>query len=107
MAAQEVFERMPTQFLPEKSGQTRIAVQCELSGKGGRQWWVRIGEGRCTVGTGPVEKPDLTFIASADDMVKIRLGQLERVAAVTSGHLRIKGQRSRAFKLASMFRREP
>jgi putative sterol carrier protein len=107
MTAQEVFKRMPHQFLPEKAAQTRMAVQYELSGEGGGLWWVRVWDGLCTVGIGAVEKPDLTFIASADDMVKIRLGQVDPVVAVTSGRLRIKGRRSLAFKLASMFRREP
>jgi putative sterol carrier protein len=103
---QEVFDRMPAQFQPEKAGRTRLTVQYELTGEGGGLWWVRIADGRCTVGTGAVERPDLTFVADADDMVQMRLGRLHPMAATTSGRLQIRGQFGLAFRMLAMFRRD-
>jgi putative sterol carrier protein len=96
---------LPSRFQPEIAGTTKVLVQLELSGEGGGQWWVRVAGGRCTVGAGLVDKPDVRLIATASDYVAIRLGRLDPVkAAMPSGPVTIAGRYGLAVKFARMFR---
>jgi putative sterol carrier protein len=106
LTPQMVFDELPTRFLPEAAGKTRATVQIELSGENGGQWWVRIVDGRCTVGAGPVAKPDVTLITTVNDYLRIRRGELNPIAAaMPGGPMKIKGSYGMAIKFPRLFRR--
>jgi putative sterol carrier protein len=101
---QALFDGLPERFLPEVAGRTRATVQIELTGDGGGHWWVKIADGHCTTGQGTVEKPDAILTASASDYIKIRLGQIEPLAAAMDGRMNVAGKYGIAIKFAKMFR---
>jgi putative sterol carrier protein len=101
---QAIFDALPERFLPEVAGRTKATVQIELTGDGGGQWWVKIAGGSCTTGTGPVAKPDVTLSSTVADYVKIRLGELDPLAATMAGQLKVEGRYGIAVKFAKMFR---
>jgi putative sterol carrier protein len=101
---QVLIDELPSRFRADLAGTTKALVQLELSGEHGGLWWVRIAGGRCTVGTGPVAKPDVRLIMSASDYVRIRLGRLDPVAAaMPGGPMTVVGRYGVAVKFAKLF----
>jgi putative sterol carrier protein len=101
---QTLIDELPARFRPEVAGTTKALVQLDLSGDGGGLWWVRIADGQCTVGTGPVDKPDVRLVMAASDYVRIRLGRLDPVsAAMPGGAMTVVGRYGTAIKFAKMF----
>ena len=104
MTPREVVEQLPARFLAEVAGKTKLTVQLDLTGDGGGQWWVAIVTGACTVGAGPVAKPDLTLTVDAGDYVRVRLGELDAIALTMDGRMKVDGGYGKAVKFAKMFR---
>lgn len=104
--AQAVIERLPDRFRPEIAGKVKATVQLDLTGDGGGQWWVRIADGTCAVGAGPTERPDVVLTATAEDYVRIRLGELDAITAASTRRLAVAGRFGVAIKFAKMFRTE-
>jgi putative sterol carrier protein len=106
MTPQQIIDDLPSRFLPEAAGSTSATVQIELSGENGGRWWVRIANGCCTVGAGPVYKPDVTMITTVGAYLRIRRGELNPIAAaVPGGPMRIKGSYAMAIRFPTLFRR--
>jgi putative sterol carrier protein len=106
MTPQLIFDDLPTRFLPEAAGKSSATVQIELSGENGGRWWVRIENGRCTVGAGPVDKPDVTLITTVGAYLRISRGELNPIAAaMPGGPMRIKGSYSTAIRFPKLFPR--
>jgi len=105
--ARTVIAELPARFQPDVAGRTRATVQLNLTGDGGGQWWVRIADGQCTLGTGPADRPDTTLTVTAADYVRIRLGELDAVTAAMSGRMAVEGKYGMAVKFAKMFRTGP
>lgn len=101
----QVFERMPALFQPEKAGNTNATYQFNLSGAGGGEWWVKIADGAATTGQGRADSPDVTMAAEAGDYARIAQGKLDGAVAFMQGKLKISGDMGLATKLQSMFRR--
>ena len=78
--------------------------QFDISGDDGGQWYVTIADGQLAVTEGTAEAPNITFAASAENMLKILAGQLDGQAAFLTGRLRLAGDISLAMKLPSMFK---
>jgi hypothetical protein len=101
---QEIVDRLPGLFQPEAAGRTRLTVQLELTGDGGGHWWVRVADGRCTTGTGLLDRPDVTLTLTGGDYVEVRLGRLHPLTAVKDGRLKVAGRYGLAVKFTTMFR---
>jgi putative sterol carrier protein len=104
--ARDVIERLPTRFRGDLAGKTRATVQLDLTGEDGGQWWVRIADGTCEVGSGRAESPDVVLTASAADYVSIRLGKLDPFAATRTKRLITTGKLGIAIKFSKLFRAE-
>ena len=100
-----VIEQMPQHLDAAKAGATNATVQFDLSGDKGGKWWIKIHDGVAESGKGEVENPNLTLLASADDYVKIALGQMDGTAAFMQGKLKIKGDMGLAIKFQTLFKR--
>jgi putative sterol carrier protein len=104
--ARAVVERLPDRFRPELAGKAKATVQLDLTGDGGGQWWVRIADGRCEVGTGTADRPDAVLTVAAADYVRIRLGELDAMSATMKGQLKVAGKVGVAVRFAKLFRTE-
>ena len=100
-----VIEQMPQHLDSAKAGTTNATVQFDLSGDKGGKWWLKIHDGVAESGKGEVENPNLTLLASAEDYVKIALGQMDGTAAFMQGKLKIKGDMGLAIKFQTLFKR--
>ncbi|UCC68351.1 MAG: family 10 glycosylhydrolase [Armatimonadota bacterium] len=83
----EICEHGGVQRLSEFSA----TLQIDATGPGGGQWWVRLRQGKCESGEGPVENPDLTFTLSAEDLLAITRGESSPRALWERGRLRTSG----------------
>jgi uncharacterized lipoprotein YddW (UPF0748 family) len=83
----EVCEHNAIQQLSEFSA----TLQVDATGPGGGQWWLRLSDGKCESGEGPVENPDLTFALSAEDLLAITRGESSPRALWERGRLRASG----------------
>ena len=100
-----VIEQMPQHLDTAKAGTTNAVVQFDLSGDNGGKWWLKIHDGTAESGKGEIENPNLTLLASAEDYVKIALGQMDGTAAFMQGKLKIKGDMGLAIKFQTLFKR--
>jgi aminoglycoside phosphotransferase (APT) family kinase protein/putative sterol carrier protein len=66
-------------------------VQVNLTGPGGRAWYVVCESGNATRHEGVTEAPDATLTASASDWKAIQSGELSRTEAFFSGRLEVDG----------------
>jgi len=98
-----IISRLPDRFRPDLAGRTTMTVQLELTGEGGGVWWVRVADGACTTGSGPVDRPDVVLRTTAADYVRIRRGELDPIKATMVGTMTVTGGYGRAGKFAKMF----
>jgi putative sterol carrier protein len=104
--AREVIERLPDRLRHDLAAKMRATVQLDLTGEGGGQWWVRIADGMCEVGSGAAVGPDAVLTATAADYVSIRLGTLDPMTATHTKRLTVTGKMGTAIKFSKMFRTE-
>lgn len=99
----ELLERLPGAFLPEEAGNTSATIHLKLSGEEGGEWTIQIDGGKCDILPGPVEKPTLTFSASARDCLEVFSGKQDPMRAYMAGRLHLKGNMGLAMRLARLF----
>ena len=100
---QDVFDGMKQSFRSEKAKGVHIRYQWELSGPNGGQWWIEVNDGKCKMGRGRIDNPDVTFISSDKSWVAMSNGQLKGSWAFMTGRLKVRGSQSLARKLDEMF----
>ena len=104
LTIEEVMNRMPKAFQPEKAEGVEAVVQYHLSGDEAGDWIVRIGDGKCEVEKGEAEEPTLTLSAESGDYLKVLTGELNAMNAFAAGKLKLKGDLSLAMKLMNYFK---
>jgi len=67
------------------------SVQIEATGPRAGLWWLRTAGGRCESGAGAVENPDLTFQASAEDLLALLRGEADMRVLWDTGRLTVSG----------------
>jgi putative sterol carrier protein len=102
-SVQEVFDGMPSHFLPDQAGDMRAVIQFDLSGEGGGQWFVTIADRILNVSTGQTPAPTLTLTTSAKDYLAIVNGDLKPMAAFMQGKVRVKGDMPLLMKMQGLF----
>ena len=100
----DLMERMPKAFQPDKAQGVQAVVQYHLSGEQGGDWVIRIGDGECKVEKGTADDPKLTLTAEASDYLAIITGKLNAMGAFAEGKLKLKGDLPLAMKLMSFFK---
>ncbi len=101
---QQLFDMLPGLFRPEKAQQTDFAVQFELKGEGGGEWFVQVQHGELTVARGRAANPSMTVRASAADVLALANGTLDPMQAYFSGRLQVEGNLKQLYHLQNLFR---
>ncbi len=101
----EVFEKMPEAFVPEKANGINALIQLELTGEAGGNWQVKIADGAISVTPGQAQSPKLKLIMTASDYVGLSRGDLNAAMLLQSGRIKPQGDIILGMKFQTMFDR--
>jgi putative sterol carrier protein len=96
--------RLPEAFQADKAAGVEAVIQFNLTGDGGGEWYVTITDGTCTIDEGAAENPKLTINADGQDMLGIFTGEINAMAAFSSGKLKLSGDLGLSMKLLNFFK---
>jgi len=101
---EELFDRLPGAFIPEKAGDMDSVIQFELTGEEASNWAVVIKDGTCKVEKGQHENPTMTLTADSQDYKDIVTGRLKAMNAFMQGKVKLQGNLNLAMKFAEIFK---
>jgi len=104
LTAKQIIEGMAANFLPDKATGVAAVVQLNLTGAGGGNYNLTLGDGKCTMAEGTAPTPRLTLTSSVEDFAGIVTGKLDGMAAFSQGKLKLAGDLNLAMKLTQMFK---
>jgi putative sterol carrier protein len=94
---------LPKVFISENAKNIRANIQIIATGSEGGEWGIYIIDQTCRVEEGQIENPDFSLIATADDILKIFLGELDPLRAYMLGKIQFKGRIKHALELTDIF----
>jgi putative sterol carrier protein len=98
MSANEWLKKLPAVFKGENDGTSNV-FQFNIS----EPCYFKIENGSCAVFDGQADKPDLTLVATDENLVKLLKGQLNGMMAVATGKVKIQGNMMLATKISTLF----
>ncbi|MET0425718.1 MAG: SCP2 sterol-binding domain-containing protein [Actinoplanes sp.] len=102
----EVFNRMPTLFRPEKAGATTAVIHWIITGGPGgtsNTYETVIENGACTVTKEPVRDPKLAMTMDAVTFLKVVSGDGNPMMMFMTGKIKAKGDLGLAANVAKLF----
>jgi putative sterol carrier protein len=102
-SCKQAFDLMPSRFNKDAAKGLNAIYQFDLSGDGGGQWQVQIGNDQCAVKEGTHPSPNITISMTAQDYLDMLAGKLNGQMAFMTGKLRIAGDMGLALRLQSLF----
>jgi putative sterol carrier protein len=101
---EEMMNRMPKAFLPEKAGDVEAVIQFHLTGDEASDWVVRIGDEKCEVEQGTTDDATMTLRADSQDYKDIILGKMDPMAAFMQQKVKLTGNLNMALGLTKYFK---
>ena len=101
---EEMMNRMPKAFLPEKAGDVDAVIQFHFTGEEAGDWIVRIGDGQCAVELGETDEATMTLTADSQDYKDIIFGKLDPMTAFMQQKAKLKGNLNMALGLTKYFK---
>lgn len=101
---EELFEKLPSAFLPEKAGDMDTVIQFELTGEEPGDWAVIIKDGTVKVEKGKQENPAMVLAADSQDYKDIVTGRINAMNAFMQGKVKLQGNLNMAMKFAEVFK---
>ncbi|MGW8143184.1 MAG: SCP2 sterol-binding domain-containing protein [Anaerolineales bacterium] len=101
---EELMNRMPKAFLPEKAGDVEAVIQFNLSGAEASDWVVRIADGKCDVEQGTTDDATMTLQADSQDYKDIISGKLDPMSAFMQQKVKLTGNLNMALGLTKYFK---
>jgi putative sterol carrier protein len=102
----EVFNRMPSLFRPEKAGSTNAVIHWNITGRpdGGTDTYeIVVENGTCTLSPAPQREPRLSLTLGPVDFLKIVSGNGNPMMMFMTGKLKAKGDLGLAAQIANLF----
>ena len=99
-----VFDKMPDAFRSDRAEGVDVVFQFDISGEEGGEWYTEIREGACGVKKGVHESPTTTIKMAAEDFLALMSGELNPMAAFTSGKLKIEGDMMKSQLIGKLFK---
>jgi putative sterol carrier protein len=104
LTVEQLMEKMPGAFLPEKAQGVDATIQFNFTGEEPGQWNATIRDGNVDVARGAHPAPKMTLTADSSDYVKIFTGELDGMQAFMQGKIKLAGDLNLAMKLMQMFK---
>ena len=101
---EEMMNRMPKAFLPDKAGDVEAVIQYHLTGPEAGDWVVTIGDGKCEVERGTTDNATMTLRADSQDYKDIILGKLDPMSAFMQQKVKLTGNLNMALGLTKYFK---
>jgi putative sterol carrier protein len=101
---EELMNRMPKAFLPDKAGDVEAVIQYHLTGEEAGDWVVKIGDGKCEVEKGKTDNATMTLKADSQDYKDIILGKLDPMTAFMQQKVKLTGNLNMALGLTKYFK---
>jgi putative sterol carrier protein len=101
---EELMNRMPKAFLPDKAVDVEAVIQYHLTGEEAGDWVVKIGDGKCEVERGTTENATMTLRADSQDYKDIILGNLDPMTAFMQQKVKLTGNLNMALGLTKYFK---
>lgn len=101
---EELMNRMPKAFLPEKAEGVEAVIQFHFSGDEAGDWVATIGDGQCIVDQGTTEEATMTLRADSQDYKDIILGKLDPMTAFMQQKVKLTGNLNMALGLTKYFK---
>lgn len=101
--ADELIQILKKSFIKEESGGVNTAIQLNLTGDGGGQWYLQIKNRTLEVNQDILEDADAEINVSTNDLLMLISGSLDPLKAYFSGKVKISGDQSAVIKLLSLF----
>ena len=101
---EELMNRMPKAFLPDKAVDVEAVIQYHLTGDEAGDWVVKIGDGKCEVEQGTTENATMTLRADSQDYKDIILGKLDPMTAFMQQKVKLTGNLNMALGLTKYFK---
>jgi len=99
----DVFAHMEAAIDGEAVRGLTAAIQFNLKGDGGGDWFVTIAEGRASFADGTAVAPTVTMTMLARDFVAMNTGRLQPPIAFMDGRLKIAGDMGLVMKFQTIF----
>lgn len=103
LSIQDLMDKMPSAFLPEKAEGVDVVIQFNFEGDDGGDWYVTIKDGTCTIDKGQYDNPTMALTAASSDYVDLVTGKLDGMQAFMQGKLKLKGDLNLAMKMMNYF----
>lgn len=103
MDVSKIMLNIPKHFNPDLAKGISGTIQCVFSGDQASNWVININDQVCTVEEGQADDPDMTIKASAENGVKILMGEMDPMRAYMFGKVKVLGDLSLGMKLAKLF----
>ncbi|NIS79126.1 MAG: hypothetical protein GTO14_02630 [Anaerolineales bacterium] len=103
LTVEDLMERMPAAFIPEKAEGVDAVIQFHLGDEGG-DWACTIRDKTCQVERGVTEDPNLSVTAEAADYIDMITGRLNPMTAIATKKVVLKGDLNLAMKYMSLFK---
>lgn len=100
----ELFEKLPSAFIPEKAGDLDAVIQFELTGEEASDWYLVIKDKTVKVEKGKREGATMTLSADSGDYKDIVTGKINAMNAFMQGKVKLQGNLNLAMKFAEMFK---
>lgn len=104
MTYEELVEKTREVFAKANAGDIKehVAYQFNVTGEGEGAFYLEISEGQIRVEPYEYFDRDVLFTIDAADLIKIGLGELDPMWAVTTGKLRVQGSIEKALLLKTL-----
>jgi NAD(P)-dependent dehydrogenase (short-subunit alcohol dehydrogenase family)/acyl dehydratase/putative sterol carrier protein len=104
VTVKDIFDRLPGAFQAGAAAGVDVVFQFDISGGGGGSWYVTIKDGACKVSDGSHGNPTTTITMGDEAFVKMIQGELNAMAAYTSGKLKIGGDLMKSQLIGKLFK---
>ena len=104
LAIQDLMDKMPGAFVPEKAEGLDVVLQFHMTGDQSGDWMAVIKDGVCTVEKGTADDPTLALTADGQDYMDVVMGKLDGMQAFMQGKLKLKGDMNLAMKMTNFFK---
>lgn len=103
----QAIEGMTLSLNPDEAKDMNAAIQFNISGEGGGDYYLSIAEGKCDFSVSMVADPTLTINAPADVWLKIARKEMNGAMALITGKYKANGKMTLLMKMDMLFSRQP